>query len=185
MSDLEAYFEPSKTALNIPRVTVSGTNYGTNDYVIDWKGDENAKDYTVIFNNKTYTCDTNSLTVNKNELDASREYIVSIVANPKDEDNYMSSSYSTETNKASAITKIVPEYVTGVTTIEQYKTALTNAGFTYEAVNENDITAKIEETKEGATTENEGKIESVTPDQKTRVYEKKCITVYVFKTSEE
>ncbi len=186
MSDLEAYFEPSKTALNIPRVTVSGTNYGTKDYVIDWKGDENAKDYTVIFNNKTYTCNTNSLTVDKNELDESRGYIVSIVANPKDEDNYMSSSYSIETNEASVITKIVPEYVAGVTTIEQYKTALTNAGFIYEAVNENDkITAEIEETKEGATAENKGTIKNVTPEQKTRVYNKNCITIYVYKTSEE
>ena len=162
---------------------IYGTNYGTNNFVIDWIGDENAKNYSVTFADETFTCDTNSLTINNTKLNDSNEYEITIVANPKDVDNYAPTSYQeTIEYSSSLITKIVPEYVDGETTLDDYKIALKNAGFVFEG---DKINTRILNDTDGATTENNGKIKSVYPAPKNRIKSNARTTVYVYEYNEE
>ena len=180
---LVAYFEPERTFLSVPTVMIYGTNYGTNNFVIDWIGDENAKNYSVTFADETFTCDTNSLTINNTKLNDSNEYEITIVANPKDVDNYAPTSYQeTIEYSSSLITKIVPEYVDGETTLDDYKIALKNAGFVFEG---DKINTRILNDTDGATTENNGKIKSVYPAPKNRIKSNARTIVYVYEYNEE
>ena len=153
-------------------------DYKTKDLIIDWRDVENAKDYTVNFNEKEYNSTTNLLKINTSELDMNKGYYIAVTANPTDSSKYMASTYTdTIFGLSSKYTSLVPEFE-GNTKLNDYLNKLKEAGFGLEdsegKINVNYIT-------DGATSDNNNTVISVSPEPNTKLdimYDDVTISVY-------
>ncbi len=176
---LVATFKYKKEILTYPTMTHYEVDYISKDLTIEWKEVKNIINYTVIFNNEEYTCNTNSLTVNIKELDMEGIYDISITPNPIDESKYKARTSKGIVNLLNYMyVNQVPEFESN-TKLDDYKTKLKEAGFgldgSYGEININYIT-------DGATSENNNTVVSVSPKQGTKAYVMRDnITISVYK----
>lgn len=164
---ITAQFKYSKTELTEPTITSYEVDYKTKDLIVNWKEVENAKDYTVKFNDKEYTCTTNVLKVNASGIDMKEGYYIAITANPIDSSKYIASKYTDTLFELNLMyTNLVPEYESN-TKLNDYLNTLKEAGFGLE-----DSQGKINITyiTEGATQENDNVVISVNPEPNTKLY---------------
>ena len=96
---LTAYFKYTKTPLAAPEVTECYSEPDTFNIKLAWKADENAKDYTIIIKESydgspvKFTTKTNSMAISPEKLNNKSYYYITVIANPKDVDNYCFTSY--------------------------------------------------------------------------------------------
>ncbi len=173
--------------LNKPNINHCEIDYDSKELTLTWRGDDNAKDYTITFDDMTFTSDTNSLTINDSDFEI-KKYHVTIKANPKDARLHKESTYEEDLDCSYYLMNEIPDYKDGdkSLTLEDYKTKLKEAGFINVKDGEQlNWYLNVDDVTKGATKENDGTVAKVSPEVGKRKYVDITIKVYVYKYNSE
>ena len=164
---LTAYFDCAKTPLTSPNLKSREVDYKTKDLTLTWTSDKNAKNYVVTLNDgQSFTSLSNSLTIPSNKLKNYSRYVIKIKAIPDDTALYMESVVADDYYYYDdyEVMTVVPYFVQGVTTLDEYKILLNNAGLDVSVYPES-----ITYVTDGATDKNNGTIASVSPEAGSKI----------------